>query len=579
MLMDKMFVRRDRRERQSHYPRLSELPKRSLSSVWGKAIVGLGTTALVSTLMIVPSWAAEQVRLQLGFFSRTVPVSSVATFAADGTIDEHLQPFLMPLDDEALASLREALNAPRQEDPTVFSQKLHTPMGTQLLRATGLTVQTGSRLNGQIALRSALSRAMQEPTGATFVNVLRYFPTETVTLDLARMLAVNRQLQQAIAETDAFMTAVTNQAASDAAKNPVDYTTLPDLRDRGPYAVEFMPLDLVDDSRNRAVPADLFLPDIPNAEPGSIPVLVFSHGLGHSRTYFRDVAEHVASYGFAVALPEHVGSNGTQRQDLEAWLEDEFFLQREFIHRPSDVSFLLDELDRMNASSLNQQLNTQAVGAVGHSFGGYTVLVNAGATVDFDWLSAQCQPDTEFLSNISRLLQCRALELQDSPEAVAALSNGSLKDDRIQFVMAFNTVSNLFGESGTAQIQVPTLIAGGIFDFVTPVIPEQADTFSWLTTPEKYFLLVDQKAHDAGSTRALMQFFYAIEDDLELELTQAWLRSNYKALVVTFAQTFVADREEYRPYLEAAYVKYISQSPFNMHMIRGLPESVAPETP
>jgi predicted dienelactone hydrolase len=305
---------------------------------------------------------------------------------------------------------------------------------------------------------------------------------------------------------------------------------------------------------------------------------VFSHGLGHSRIYFRDVAEHVASYGFAVARPEHVGSNETQRQELESWLADEFFQRREFVNRPQDVSFLLDELERLNDRQFQGHLNTEAVGAIGHSFGGYTVLVNAGATVDFDWLAEQCTPDTKFLANISRLLQCRALELTDSPQDVALLTQGTLKDDRIKLVMAFNTVSNLFGQNGMARVQVPTLIAGGVYDFITPIIPEQIDTFNWLTTSEKYFLLVDQKAHGEESTRFLMQFIYSIEEDLELELTQAWLRSNYKALLVAFAQTYVSDREDYRPYLTASYVHYISQPPFSMSMVRELLEPINPDS-
>jgi predicted dienelactone hydrolase len=364
------------------------------------------------------------------------------------------------------------------------------------------------------------------------------------------------------------MAAVVTQSIAAAQQNPVDYAALPDLRERGPYPVQFMALDLVDQARNRPIPADLFLPEIPNAGAGTIPVIVFSHGLGHSRIYFRDVAEHVASHGFAVAMPDHVGSNETQRRDLESWLADEFFQHREFIDRPQDVSFLLDELDRLNHSQLNQQLNLQAVGAIGHSFGGYTVMVNAGATVDFDWLQQQCAPDAKFIANLSRLLQCRALELEDSPTDVAVLSQGGLRDERIKLVMAFNTVSNLFGQNGAARIQVPTVIAGGAYDFVTPLIPEQADTFNWLTTPEKYFLLVEQKAHGEETTRTLMQFVYSIEDDLDLELSKAWLRSNYKALIVAFAQTYVAGRDDYRPYLEAAYVNYISQPPFSMYMVR-----------
>lgn len=541
------------------------------------ALTRVFTAIALSVAVVTPGWSAEQVRLQYGFFSRTIPVSSLDAFSEAGTVDQHLEPYVNQLDANTLATLRAALTTSRQEDPVAFSQKLHTPMGTRLLLATGLTVRTGSGLNGQIALRSALSSAIAQPEGGSLIDVLHDFPTETVTIDLIRALAIKEQLHQAIEYTNAFTAAVITQSTLDASDNPVDYAAMPDLRDRGPYSVQFIPLDLVDATRNRSVPADLFLPEIPNAGAGTVPIVVFSHGLGHSRVYFRDVAEHLASYGFAVAMPEHIGSNETQRHELETWLADEFFQRREFINRPQDVTFLLDELSRLNDSQWGGNLNMNKVGAIGHSFGGYTVLVNAGATVDFDWLEAQCLPDTKFLANISRLLQCRALELTDSPQDVALLSQGELRDERVQAVMAFNTVSSLFGRSGAARIQVPTLIAGGGYDFITPIIPEQADIFSWLTTSEKYFLLVDQKAHGAESTRLLMQFFYSLEDDLDLELTQAWLRSNYKALLVAFVETYVSDRAEYRPYLEASYANFISQPPFSMHLIHDLPKPFSAE--
>ena len=87
------------------------------------------------------------------------------------------------------------------------------------------------------------------------------------------------------------------------------------MREPGPYSVRFIPLDLTDDTRNWAVPSDLFLPDSPDGIEQSIPVLIFSHGLGHSRVYFRDVAEYLASHGIAVAMPDHVGSHWLMRTD------------------------------------------------------------------------------------------------------------------------------------------------------------------------------------------------------------------------------------------------------------------------
>jgi len=235
---------------------------------------------------------------------------------------------------------------------------------------------------------------------------------------------------------------------------------------------------------------------------------------------------------------------------------------------PLDISFLLDELTRLNPSQFDNQLDPNRVGAIGHSFGGYTVLATAGATVDFDWLQQQCAPNAEFLSNISRLLQCRALELTTSPEDVALLSQGGLRDERIQFVMVFNTVSNLFGERGMGQIQVPTLIAGGVFDYVTPIVPEQIEAFRWLTTPEKYLLLVSQKAHSTESTRLFLQFVDPLEDEREIETAQWWLRSNYTVLLVAFGEVYLEGETDYQPFLQSAYADFISVEPFLLHLVR-----------
>lgn len=535
-------------------------------------LIALGAFMLIA-VSATPSLSAEWVKLQFGIFSRSVSVSSLESFAHQGTLDRPLSRLLGRLDEETLAELQSALVTPHQEDPLIFSQKLRTPMGTRLLEAAGLTVQTGSGLNGQIALRAALSKAAAAPDGLSLINTLRYFPTEGITINLMRVLSINRQVHQVIQDTDRLMATVERHANTDTANHSVNYADLPDLRERGPYSTHFVELNLVDRSRDRSVPADLFLPVIPDATANSIPVVVFSHGLGHSRIYFRDIAEHLATYGFAVAMPDHVGSNEGQRQAMEAWMADEFFQRREFVNRPQDVSFLLDELTRMNEAELNHQLNLQKVGAIGHSFGGYTVLAIAGATVDFDWLRQHCAPDAKFIANLSRLLQCRALELEPSPDDRALLSQGGLRDERVQMVMTFNTVSRLFGQSGTAQIQIPTLIAGGVYDFVTPVMPEQADTFRWLTTPDKYFLLVDQKAHGEDSTRTVQQFVYALEDELDIDLAQWWLRSNYKALLVAFSKTYLADRQDFLPYLEPAYARYISVEPFLMHLVRDWPDS------
>ena len=52
-------------------------------------------------------------------------------------------------------------------------------------------------------------------------------------------------------------------------------------------------------------------------------------------------------------------------------------------NRPKDVSFVLDQLTKLNAgdTDLKGKLDLQKVGVAGHSYGGHTVLALAGQTM------------------------------------------------------------------------------------------------------------------------------------------------------------------------------------------------------
>ena len=138
-------------------------------------------------------------------------------------------------------------------------------------------------------------------------------------------------------------------------------------------------------------------------------MLIFSHGLGASPEQFSryNRARHLASYGFVVVLPQHPGSDSIQMDNFRQGLASEPFLPSEFVDRPRDISYVLDELERRNQSEFDGRLNLSAVGIGGHSLGGYTALAVAGATLDFDHLERECNLPFAGL-NLSLLLQCQA---------------------------------------------------------------------------------------------------------------------------------------------------------------------------
>lgn len=290
------------------------------------------------------------------------------------------------------------------------------------------------------------------------------------------------------------------------------------------------------------------------------PVVVISHGVAEDRTTFAYLAQHLASYGFAVTVLEHPGDN--------AQIFERFFAglgkpptSIEFINRILDIKYLLDELQQRSKSelTLKRRLNLQQVGVIGHSLGGYTVLTLAGAKINFEQLRKYCVNNNSL--NMSILVQCQAAQLPFATYFV--------HEERVKAVIAVNPVTSmLLGESGVSQIQVPSMIVAGSEDIVTPAVPEQIRPFTWLTTADKYLAVLENGTHfsvldySGAESNVLPVLPSMIGENPELA------RSYLNALSVAFLQTHLANRPEYRFYLSASYAKFISQAPLNLNLVR-----------
>ena len=531
------------------------------------SVMGAGLTA----------HAAETIFFDLAPFGRSISIASIEKFVEDGAIDRELAPYLNRVSPETQQEIRNALNNPQQIDVAKFSQWLYEPMGERLLESTGDFVQTAGRQNGSLAIRGALLQAASEPEGLTAINALKYFPTQGIRLNLRVALRRWRAVQAAVDDTLEIVEYMRQASAEAAAADPrVDYATLPNLRQSGPLAVSVQTLNLNDTNRNRVYPADLYYPTHLNAVTGPIPVMVFSHGFGDTRSRFADFGTFVASHGFVVAVPEHIGSNLEQRQALDQWLDNESFKPGDFVDRPLDISFLLDELERLNPTTFQGRLLLDRVAVAGHSFGGYTALAIGGATVDLPRLEQRCDfSNTPHLVNVAYLLSCRALDLP--PEAQQQLADGSLRDERVQLLLAFAPVSNLFGKSGMGNIQAPTLMIGGAFDIAAPVVPEQFATFSWLSVEDKYLYLAENTSHGEELTRWLGQLFNpAAKIEENFDEANAWFQGIVGSFVVAYPKVYLLGQEQYLPFLTSNYVETFSQEPFIINMVRSV-SKVLPE--
>lgn len=139
--------------------------------------------------------------------------------------------------------------------------------------------------------------------------------------------------------------------------------------------------------------------------------MVLSHGFAANRHFLDYLAVHLASHGYTVVTLDHPGSN-IQSLFNPGLNLDTLLPATEFVDRPKDIQFVLDQLERLNQDqTLTTRFATDNVTVIGHSFGGYTALAIAGGIVDPIAIRAHCQRATPLTRAPGDWLQCAAAKL------------------------------------------------------------------------------------------------------------------------------------------------------------------------
>lgn len=438
---------------------------------WLSSVASIFSAIAIGTFggIFHPAQAAETVTIRKGIFQSSISVADLRELAKTGKVPERLQSYAKMLSPQQRSQVFAALQAKIPLNVVGLSNLLNTQIGTAILKdlSTALPRRDGA---GVEALRAALVLGASAPEGLSVLSFLENYPSGRVVVDLDRAFAVLSSLNTGFWQTQRFMAAIAPQLA---ARTP--QLNLPfDASKEGLNAVQVTKLEFNDTARNRRIPVDIYWSAAATSDK---PAIVFSHGLGSVRTDLLYLAQHLASHGYIVVALEHPGSNATNTNAAIAG-QSRLLAPQEFLNRPKDISFVLDELAKLNQTDANLRgkIASDRAMVIGYSFGGATALSLAGAELQLSNLRKRCQAELITLS-LGEGIQCAASGLPEE--------RYQLRDPRIKRAIAMNpTTSLLFGETGLSAIQIPTLVVAASADKTTPALNEQIAGFPKIPSPK-----------------------------------------------------------------------------------------------
>ncbi len=533
---------------------------------WFSSVASVCSAIAIGTFggVTSPAKAAETVIVRKGILESSISVADLRELAKTGQVPEKLQAYANLLSSEQRGQVLGALQAKIPLSVVGLSNLLNTGIGTAIL--TDLTTVVPRRDGAGVeSLRSALLLGANAPEGLSVLSFIESYPSTRVVVDLDRAFSVLGNLNTGFWQTQRFMVAIAPQLA--AAAKPA--FNLPfDASQPGPNSVQVLKLDLNDSARNRRIPVDVYWSKAATADK---PTIVLSHGLGSVRTDLRYLAEHLASHGYVVAALEHPGSNETNTNAAIAG-KSRLLAPQEFLDRPKDISFVLDELAKLNQTDDNLQgkIAIDRSMIVGYSFGGATALSLAGAELQLTRLKQRCQGDLIGFS-LGEGMQCVAAGLPEE--------RYQLRDARIKRAIVMNpTTSLLFGETGLSKIKIPTLIVASSADKTTPALVEQIVGFPQIPSPKWLVGFVGGthlSVKDPSTTLDQASRPSTVITGDELVGDQAASIRNYiKAVSLAMAAQLTPEADKYAIFLTPEYAQFASTNAVPVRLVT----EISPET-
>jgi predicted dienelactone hydrolase len=523
-----------------------------------KIVAGVLSTIAVTNFLgaNTSAQAAEKLVVRYGALEESASLPDLKKAAETGKLPASLGTYTKRLTEQQRNFLVRGLKIRVPVNVVTLNRLLNTQLGNTILNDISKALVREDKAGVQ-ALRGGLILGANSSQGLSVLSFIAAYPSQNLEINVPQALTVARSLNMAFWRTQQFMLAMTPRI--DPSKIKLAYSL--DPTQPGSSQVQILNVNLNDEKRQRKIPLDIYWSNSANTEK---PVIVLSHGFGLVRTDLRYLAEHLASHGYVVAAPEHPGSNLKANKGINS------LNPQEFLARPQDISFVIDELEKLNKitdNPLQGKLATNKVMVVGFSFGGTTALALAGGEFQIANLKQSCEQKAAKLTLVEGFL-CVAKKLPEN--------SYQFRDERIKQIVALNPATSLlFGDTGLTKVKVPTLVLTGSADDITPAFSEQIISFAKIPSP-KWLVAAVGGTHlsvvDPSVTSDSQEKTNPSISSREVVGKQAAdVRKYVKAVTLAMAAQSTPEASKYAVFLTPDYAQIASTPVFPFRLLTEVP--------
>ena len=212
-------------------------------------------------------------------------------------------------------------------------------------------------------------------------------------------------------------------------------------------------------------------------------LIIFMPGLGGEINNFKWIGKELTNRGWPIVFIDHRGTNLKAFTEVLEGRESLPGSADFFLYRIKDLAAVLKAHKNGEFGLANDSYIL-----MGHSLGALIALLYEG-NKPTDQLEERCGSALKdfAVTNLSKLLQCQLSEIPFSEK-------NNL--NKASAIIGFNSFGSLvWPKERSSGIKIPTLLIGGTYDLITPLMNEQFIVFSALNNPSNRFLIIEGESH------------------------------------------------------------------------------------